>query len=303
MKKKILVLGRRDDRPDYDTPQSMVSGLSEFNADKVEFCATNLEDLFFYYDGSQLAITDTINSRDLKDYDAMFAIGWFKTRFTEDSALSAAIYMNHYGKKLLNSEVLRTRSRSKLSQLVYASLNDIKIAKFMSINDVESLDKYYSRGSFDYPLIVKSATASKGKDNYLVQDYAGLKQAKLSMSEKLTLVQEFIPNDGDYRVIIMGDEVKMIIHRQSQDGGHLNNTSKGGLAKIVSTDSVSPDMVSQCLAISKLVGREITGVDMIQHRDTGEYYMLEINNMPQLSTGSFVNEKAKELSDFLANWA
>ncbi len=303
MKKKILILGRRDDRPDYDTPQSMVAGLSEFNADKAEFYATNLEDLFFYYDGSQLSITDTINSCDLKDYDAMFAIGWFKTRFTEDPALSVAIYMDHYGKKILNSEVLHTRSRSKLSQLVYAALNGVKIAKFMAIADTELLDKYYSKNSFDYPLIVKSATASKGRDNYLVKDYSELEEAKLSMPKKINLVQEFIPNDGDYRVLVMGDEVKMIIHRQSQDGSHLNNTSKGGLAEIVAIDSVSPEMINQCLVMSRLAGREITGVDMIQHKDTGEYYMLEINNMPQLSTGSFVKEKAKELSDFLTNWA
>jgi glutathione synthase/RimK-type ligase-like ATP-grasp enzyme len=117
------------------------------------------------------------------------------------------------------------------------------------------------------------------------------------------LIQDFVPNDGDYRVLVMGGEVKLVIHRKSNDDGHLNNTSKGGSANIIDIKDVPQVVLDESIKISELLKREITGVDMIQHKDTGEFFMLEVNNMPQLSTGSFVEEKAQVLSDFLSEWA
>ena len=40
---------------------------------------------------------------------------------------------------------------------------------------------------------------------------------------------------------------------------------------------------------------------MIQHAETGEFYLLEINNMPQLATGSFVENKFTQLDNYLGS--
>lgn len=303
MTKKILILCRRDDRPDFDTSESMVRGLSAHNQDRAEFYSTNLEDLRFYFDGQSLTVTDTINNKDLKFYDAVFVIGWFKTRKTEELALSAAQYMKFHGKKVLNSEVLSNRSRSKLSQLVHASLNNVSTTEFVAISDSAKLEEYFSGTNLQFPLIAKSASASRGRDNHLVNSFEEMKKVVESLPTKIMLIQRYVPNDGDFRVIVMGDEVKMVIGRKSTNDSHLNNTSTGGKAEILDTESLDSEMLSQCVKISKLLGREITGVDMIRDNQTGDFYMLEINNMPQLSTGSFVAEKAKVLSDFLCSWA
>ena len=37
---------------------------------------------------------------------------------------------------------------------------------------------------------------------------------------------------------------------------------------------------------------------MIKHSSTGEFYLLEINNMPQLATGAFVSEKMNMIDDY-----
>ena len=51
--------------------------------------------------------------------------------------------------------------------------------------------------------------------------------------------------------------------------------------------------------MAKLLKREVTGVDMVRHKETAEYYFLEANNMPQLSTGRNVQMKLAVLDEYL----
>jgi D-alanine-D-alanine ligase-like ATP-grasp enzyme len=99
----------------------------------------------------------------------------------------------------------------------------------------------------------------------------------------------------------MGNQVTAVIHRLAQDGTHLNTTSKGGTATYSPVDVLPKEVVEQSVRLSTLLRREITGVDMIQHAETGEFYLLEINNMPQLATGSFVENKFVQLDNYLGS--
>jgi len=94
-----------------------------------------------------------------------------------------------------------------------------------------------------------------------------------------------------------------VIHRQAQDGSHLNNTSKGGMATDTPVDQLPAKVIDDSIAMSRALNREITGVDMIQHQETGEYFLLEVNNMPQLATGSLVKEKMSLLHQELLELA
>lgn len=298
--KKILLLCRRDQREEYDTSDTLLTNLdSQPHSVLYESCF--LEELAFIFDGQNLSVINTRINEDIKDYDGVFMLGWFKLRQHEDVAHSVAIYMRSYDKKVLNSEVIYTRSRSKISQLVIGAVNGIKQARFVFIDDHDKLISLAEKYLTHYPLIVKSITASRGNDNYLIHDKQSL-VSTIQSSEKVLVVQDFVPNDGDYRVIVMGDTIPLIIHRKSVSDSHLNNTSKGGKAKLVEPEKLPAKMLQDCIMISKLVGREITGVDMIIDSKTGEHFLLEINNMPQLSTGSFVNEKAKALNHFFEQW-
>lgn len=86
----------------------------------------------------------------------------------------------------------------------------------------------------------------------------------------------------------------MAIHRRGDDGSHPNNTSEGGAATLDDIASLPKSMLDKMLLIAKLLNRKIAGIDMIINKHTGEHHFLEANNMPQVSTGSFVGEKSKD---------
>jgi D-alanine-D-alanine ligase-like ATP-grasp enzyme len=42
------------------------------------------------------------------------------------------------------------------------------------------------------------------------------------------------------------------------------------------------------------------GVDVMQNKETGKYYFLEVNMQPQLTTGALLKEKQALLVDFFS---
>lgn len=296
----ILILSRHDERPDFDQIYTYKSALEASEVSNT-YSYGELESLVFAYDGKRLSVTS--QGTDIAEYDGIFMIGWFKTKILEDIALSAATYAAANNVKIWNSEVLYTRSRSKLSQYVMAVLADVAMMPFMFCKDAATLGDNVSLWNGGYPVIAKGVLASRGDDNYKLDDEAAVLNT-LSKSDSDTgpwfVLQGFVPNDGDYRVIVMGDTVRLVIHRVSEDETtHINNTSKGGTATVVATDELPDDVRAQCVRLAQRLRREITGVDMIRNRQTDKFYLLEINNMPQLATGSMVGMKMTELDRYL----
>lgn len=297
--KTIFIMGRNDARMAYDTPQSMSAGL-QATGSSTNYIPVTFDELVFSYDGT---LRVSANGRDIAQANGIFLFGWFKERIHEDVALSVGIFAKHSGLSVLNSEAVGTRSRSKLSQAVYAALNEVAIAPFVFSLSHELLLQELKTAQFTFPYIVKSVQGARGGDNYLVHSQQELQDVLGKNPDVPFMAQAFVPNDGDYRVIVMGDQVEFVMHRQAQAGTHLSNTSQGGIATQVPVQGLPLAMREQAVRIAQVLGREITGVDMIIDKQSGQHYMLEINNMPQLSTGSLVPQKMTALDAFLSNWA
>lgn len=297
--KSILILCRRDDRDDYDTQRSMLRSLQ--SDETAEYSGADYEDLLFHYDGSSLSVVDTVSGRDISDFSVIFLIGWFKTKALDDVARAVTHYAKAKGVKFANTEAFSGRSFTKLSQCVIAALNGVRVTPFVFSLDGEIILNEAKSLPFSSPYIAKAVATSRGRDNYLIRELHQLEDAIREVTEppRFFILQEFVPNDGDYRVIVANKQVKMVIHRLAQDGGHVNNTSQGGKATLVDPTGLPQKVINDSIKMAELLGRQLTGVDMIMHRDTGEYFFLEANNMPQLSTGSFVQEKMKVVREFL----
>lgn len=301
---RILILCRRDDRMEYDRRLSMLAGMAKIEAQN-EYFGADYEDLVFDYDGTTLSVTDAVSGTDVAEYDAVFLIGWFKSKALDDVARAVAHYLHAHGVPFANSEAYHGRSFTKLSQCVIAALNGVRVTPFVFSMDAAHLMPAV-RGRFTrFPFIAKAVAASRGNHNHLIESYEQLESVLAEENEPpmYFIVQEFVPNDGDFRILVMGGEVSRVIHRKAAGDSHLNNTSKGGSATLLSPDDLPTEVRDQSVLLAKLFGREVTGVDMVCHKETGDYYFLEANNMPQLATGSNVPAKLTALDAFLAKLA
>ncbi len=146
---------------------------------------------------------------------------------------------------------------------------------------------------------MKSVTGTRGNDNYLVHSTQQAVEILTQNPNTEFLIQEFIPNDGDYRAIVAGSEVRLLIHRTAVIGSHKNNTSQGGAATLLSPETLSPEALQACVAAAQAFDRDIAGVDIVfDKRDPEKFYFFEVNRSPQIEASSYSKEKAIMLNGY-----
>lgn len=163
--------------------------------------------------------------------------------------------------------------------------------------------------SYDYlvqqlgePFVLKDICGRKGQNNYFIKDHKLFaKVAKQSKKRgELYIAQTYIENDCDYRVLILGGHIALVMRRARRNlKSHLNNTSKGGMATLVAASTLPQNMQSACVIAAKLMERQVAGVDIVQDKTSGVWYCLEVNAGPQLATGGFTIEKQAALAAYL----
>lgn len=147
--------------------------------------------------------------------------------------------------------------------------------------------------------VLKATHSAKGKDNFLVHSSEEIAEILDQNPTTDFILQNFIPNDGDYRVVTIDFEPKMVIYRSSNGSDHRNNTSLGGSAKIIPLNEVDPEILNMAAKAARATNIRLAGVDIIQNRETGNYALLEINRTPQLLSGSFIEEKSEIINDLI----
>ena len=154
----------------------------------------------------------------------------------------------------------------------------------------------------ELPFVLKDIHGSRGEANYVIADESDYKRVIKSVKKNNVYVvgQKFIPNDGDFRILVLGRRIALVIHRSRQDDTtHLNNTSKGGNARLIDLVDLPTHVQTNSLIATKAMGRGVAGVDMVQDLVTKNWYCFEVNAGPQIATGAFLVEKQKAFAQFV----
>jgi hypothetical protein len=158
----------------------------------------------------------------------------------------------------------------------------------------------------DFPVICKAVNARKGNANFLINSKDELRDVLTGEENKglFFVIQPFIPNDGDWRVLVIGGKVELAIFRSGdKEKTHLNNSSKGADTELFSVENVPEEIVKLAVRAAVKEKLSVAGVDIVQDKETGELFVLESNTSPQLQSGAFVPEKIKAYADGISRIA
>lgn len=147
------------------------------------------------------------------------------------------------------------------------------------------------------PYIVKPAKGEKGIGVLKAETYDAL-VGQIAKKPEGYIIQPFIENEGDYRVMVYGYEVRGALFRRSVEGSILNNTSQGGTSTYIEAEDIDEKIASLSTKAARAVEHAIAGVDVVVDTD-GISRVLEVNQGSQIVTGHFVEEKTKAFSDFM----
>ncbi len=258
------------------------------------------EDLVFSISTSNIEVEASgINIINPKP-DLIIALGWYKNgkkSIYRDVAFSLALVLKNKGIKFWNSEMGSQRSMTKLSCMVQLALDGISVP-----TTYFSLDKKLIASKLQYPFIAKAAGASRGEMNYLIKNNEDI--AMVLESDAYFIVQPYLINDHDLRIICFDGEPALILKRSRKQGAntHLNNVSQGADASWLELSDVPADLLTLSHKICIITGREMAGIDFIPDTlfDTG-YSCLEVNAIPQLTSGTDSEKKMAALANTIKN--
>jgi glutathione synthase/RimK-type ligase-like ATP-grasp enzyme len=250
------------------------------------------EDLVFYISDKSRSVW-LADGNTFQDVDLVIALNWYKTEL-RDIAYTLGLYLEEQKIECWNGEILQQRSTSKLSAMWLLAQANVPIPETYFSMSREALV-----GSCDAEAaIIKDIAASRGRSNFLAKDRAEFEGILRTPNDARYMVQEYIPNDFDIRLVCFGGIPTMAIKRQrTNNDTHLNNTSQGGEATVLELGSLPAEVLNQAESICKLFKREMAGIDYLVANDaTNRYICLEVNAIPQLTSGSYQLEKQQQLT-------
>lgn len=186
---------------------------------------------------------------------------------------------------LIDSALLETPEGSKIDDLLRRAANGLPVPKtFFSSRPSRSIDLIVR--TIKFPLVAKENRSRQGMDVHCIRNKMELARfilkklpRKKSLDSPSYIFQEFIPCDSDIRLIVVGKKVLGAIERRSRRKGEFrHNIALGAQACEI---PVSAQMKNLALHAAKVSSYEFAGVDLIRHRDTGKFYILEVNRSPE----------------------
>ena len=146
--------------------------------------------------------------------------------------------------------------------------------------------KIISAKPFVFPVILKGSGGDRGTRVYKANNLEEMEKLVRDLRKSETeegrryMLQEYIPNDGDYRVLVLGEKVLGVMKRSSQSKDEFkNNYSAGGKVEIADL----PDEIKQlAVKAAKVCGLSVAGVDVaFRDNDFTKPVVWEVNKGPQ----------------------
>lgn len=143
------------------------------------------------------------------------------------------------------------------------------------------------------PIVSKITNGAQGKGIEKHDTKESLEKRLKNDADVELIFQEFIANDGDFRVMFIKGEFIHAIKRTTTDAEKefRNNISLGGTFEQVELAERGKEISA---AAVKAMGFDIAGVDVIQRKGTDEWFLLEINAAPQFTLPELLLPKITE---------
>lgn len=293
-KKALLLFAKLSVEKGLADPDRLCSLLS--SKEGLESSWAYLDDLLYGLSPSvEASLYDARNKRNIQEYDAVYFRYW---ALQEGHANAAARICKLLNVPFIDDETIRAGSRNKMSQYVCLFEAGIAIPRTL-MSAVPILKDYYRSANFAFPFIMKDKSGTRGQGNFLVKSEAMMDDLAATYPDRTFILQEYIPNDGDFRILVIGGKAKMAIRRQAVAGSHLNNLSQGGSAELVPLGQLPAEVLTTSERAAAIFGRDVAGVDMVKSLADGTYYCFEVNRAPQIEHASFEQQKADLLADYL----
>lgn len=221
----------------------------------------------------------------LAEFDALFirvttAVNHYTYRFARQASAEGLVVIDD------PTSILRCTNKVFLHELLTRSRIPVPKAAIIHRSNRKELST-----KINFPCVLKKpdSSFSQGVSKADTQDdYFRLTDELLETSD-LILMQEFIPTDFDWRVIVLND-APLVVCKYFMTKGHWQiykwqgaTDPKYGKYNVLKTDDADPRLIALALKATRLIGHGFYGVDIKEIN--GSFYVIEINDNPSIESG------------------
>ncbi|MBN2016200.1 RimK family alpha-L-glutamate ligase [Candidatus Dojkabacteria bacterium] len=226
-----------------------------------------------------------ISQYDFSTFDIFLVRGMCRTYFVNkipfDKSTESLLFLR-YVSDILNKPIVDerlTKSTMILSKMATAlNLSREKLPQPNTLQFTGKAQVLKEVDDFPYPVIIKNPAGRKGENMYKIDTKEDLIKFLEEMPEQLPfLFQEYLPTDGDIRVLVIGyDTIIGAMKRHLVPGDFRANISRGADAEEFKLTDEVIDIAKKAAMVTRT---EFAGVDLIESK--GKYYVIEVNRTPQ----------------------
>lgn len=295
---RVLVLRGPNDRA-----ADFFNDIAERLAHKAEFVVRSFNELIYCVGDDSILVRETVTNSDIASYDLVY----FKSHQKYyEFAIAAAEYLQYRHVPFFDEELSSYISYDKLSDTTRLVVHRIPVPQMIcGATDVLKKEAREAVRKLGSPFVCKEINADRSRKNYLLQSFEELMDILNSAEPKdIFMVQRYVENNGYIRVLLLSSQIALAIYRHPVDNPdpkkqHLNTPAGAWNASLLSESEMSREAADLARRAARESHRQVAGIDIIQDKRTGQWYVLEVNTSPQIFSGSFVQEKREAFAKFI----
>lgn len=165
------------------------------------------------------------------------------------------------------------------NMLLYSSLRDYHI-NTLRVNGAWPAKKYVEAGELSFPFVAKPARGFSGNGVKLVNTPEDLASIGNSF-----VAQPYIPNDGEWRVFVVGGVGIGAMRKVAGEGKPFNFVTSDAHIYNEEDPTVLSELNKIACRAASFFSLGCTGVDIVRNYETNEYKIFEVNLAPGWQNG------------------
>ncbi len=292
----LLILKSKKKHPPH-TEKTIAALSKKLAQKKVRTKIVVLENLEFFLDTNK--ILAKINDWTPRKGDCVFL------RIAEKYKNASYILTEYF--KLKNIPYIdgyhsSTRERNKLIQMFLLAANKVSIPRTYYTPLYDSKKIKNAIKFLNLPVVIKLTNKERGEGVFLARSAKMLSKIIKNNPGEEIILQEFIANDFDYRILVLGDKTALGEKRiRTSKIDFRNNVSKGALEEFIKQESLPYKIKSISEKSASIMNIQVCGVDVIRGRDN-KLYIIEVNFSPSFTLDNPLSNELDCLTDYLKKW-
>jgi glutathione synthase/RimK-type ligase-like ATP-grasp enzyme len=266
----------------------------------VDFSFASFEDIEIFMETGKINLL--INDQPLQNWKTIYPrkVGRYRGLafiLATLSKKSEIFFIDRFHEKIKDSS-----DAAKLVQMFRFAQNGVPITKTYYTATYSRKQMVTACKFLGLPIVVKQGNTAQGTGVYLAKTLKELTDILILIIGKENkgdiFLQEFIPNDFEYRIFVTGNKIGAAEKKiRTKAGEFRNNVHLGAREEFVKIADVKKNILKIALKASRISNIQVSGVDIVEAN--GRIVVFEANSCPGLTFDEKISPELKSLANYL----